>query len=209
MPDYSLYLITDHKMCMPEGIPMVIASLLNHGITCVQLRMKNAVEAEIKKTGKALLKILKPHGIKLIINDHLRIAKQIDADGVHLGQNDTNISKARKILGKEKIIGLSIENLAQARHFAAAEVDYFGVGPIFSMTTKRDAAAPIGTTTLHYIRAIIDKPIVAIGGINQANAAEVLQAGADGIAVVSAILAPPDRIKACQQLRQIIKKVKT
>lgn len=208
MPGYSLYLITDHEMCKPEGMPAVIASLLNHGITCVQLRMKHATETEVKKTGAALLKILRPYKIKLIINDHPNVAKEIDADGVHLGQNDISIVKARKILGKEKIIGLSIENVTQAQYFATANVDYFGVGPIFNTNTKHDAAASIGTATLRYIRNIIDKPIVAIGGINSANAVEVLQTGIDGIAIVSAILAQPNRIKACQQLRQIIKKMK-
>ena len=208
MSDYSFYLVTDYEMCLPEGIPNVITDLLDHGISCVQLRIKNVEENELAKTGKALLNILRPHNIKLIINDHLKIAKQIDADGVHLGQNDVSIIKAREILGKEKIIGLSIENFAQAQHFVSADVDYFGVGPIFSTKTKRNAAAPIGIETLRYIRSIINKPIVAIGGINHKNAAAVLHAGADGIAVVSAVLAQANRVKACAKLHNIIQKVK-
>ena len=208
MSDYSLYLVTDHKMCLPQGIPKVIANLLDHGISCVQLRMKNAEENELAKTGKALLDILRPYSIKLIINDHLKVAKQIDADGIHLGQNDTSIIKARAVLGKEKIIGLSIENFAQAQHFATTDVDYFGVGPIFSTNTKRNAAAPIGIETLRHIRSVINKPIVAFGGINHKNAAAVLHAGADGIAVVSAILAQANRVKACAKLHSIIQEVK-
>ena len=208
MIDYSLYLITDSTLCQPQSISTVVATLLPCGVSCVQLRMKNTDPKTILSTGRALMALLTPHKIKLIINDHLEIAEQLNAAGVHLGQHDTNVNEARQRLGKDKIIGLSIENIAQAKHYANAEVDYFGVGPIFPTTTKPNAAPSIGITTLQQIRNILDKPIVAIGGITHNNAAAILKTGVDGLAIISAILANPDRRAACMTMQQIIQQEK-
>jgi len=206
--DYSLYLVTDAAMAAPQSIPEVINSLIPCGISCVQLRMKHASKKEIFLTGQALIDLLKPHGIPLIINDYIDIAKQLNADGIHLGQHDTGIATARKILGKTKIIGLSIENIAQARFFAGADVDYFGVGPIFPTNSKTDAAAAIGITNLRNITEILDKPIVAIGGIQYDNATAILQTGVDGLAIISAILAAADPPSACMTMYQHIQRIK-
>jgi thiamine-phosphate pyrophosphorylase len=204
--DYSLYLVTDSKMCAPKGVPAVVKSLIPHGISCVQLRMKNASTTTLLETGYALKTLLKTYPIKLIINDHIDIAKQLDADGVHLGQDDASIDEARATLGPEKILGLSLENLQQAKYFANTDVDYFGVGPVFSTTTKADAAPVIGVDALHDFRHLINKPLVAIGGIHHKNINNVLKTGVDGVAVVSAILAHASPTQACAALHRTIRK---
>ncbi len=203
--DYSLYLVTDTAMCAPQGIPTVVASLIPHGISCVQLRMKEASTTTLLAVGYTLKTLLNAHPIKLIINDHIDIAKQLDADGVHLGQDDASISEARAILGAKKIVGLSLENLQQAKEFANADVDYFGIGPIFPTTTKAFAAPAIGIDALRDFRHLIDKPLVAIGGIHHKNVNSVLQTGVDGIATVSAILADANPPQACRKLHTFIK----
>jgi len=217
----SLYLITDSQICAPRNVLDVVAQAIASGVTCVQLREKQTDVARIFTLGQALLKLLKPLDIPLIINDHVELAKLLDADGVHLGQNDMPCQQARQVLGNNKIIGLSIENIKQAKEMRVAHknkdlsaVDYFGIGPIFATTTKPDAAPTLGLTVLKSIQQIINdtdmnkKPLVAIGGINHENAAEVLACGVDGLAVVSAIMAAPDPCFATKQLAQIINRRK-
>jgi thiamine-phosphate pyrophosphorylase len=190
--DYSLYLITDSQLCAPRKLLAVVADAIDAGVTCVQLREKNATQIEIFNCGKELLTILRPRKIPLIINDYANIAFELDADGVHLGQSDMSYFQARALLGSNKIIGLSIENLLQAEHFQHLAVDYFGVGPIFATTTKLDAAQAIGIEQLKLIRQTVHQPLVAIGGINHHNAKQVWQCGVNGIAVASAIMAASD-----------------
>lgn len=203
--DYSLYLVADSALCAPYLLPLLVEQVVAHGITCVQLRSKSLNHEQMVMLGKTLLQILRPLKIPLIINDAVAVAKQIDADGVHLGKQDMPVEFARKELGPHKIIGLSLENEAQARRYADSQyVDYFGVGPVFVTTTKLDAASPMGVLELQRIRAIIrNKPLVAIGGINSSNISSVIH-DVDGVAVVSAILNAHNPIAATKQLRYAI-----
>lgn len=204
--NYAFYLIADGSLCDAHALPQIIEGVINCGVTCVQLRCKNATYQQILTAGQALLNVLRPQNIPLIINDDVTIAKHLDADGAHLGQNDMDVALARKELGANKIIGLSIENEAQARVCANLEdVDYFGVGAVFISTTKSDITTPIGIEKLREIRRIIpNKPLVAIGGIDAANASLVLDCGVDGIAVASAVLSAHNPAVAALQLRDII-----
>jgi thiamine-phosphate pyrophosphorylase len=185
-----------------------LPQLLNAGVTCIQLRMKSATKKEIITTGKEILTLLRPKNIPLIINDHVEVTKLIDADGVHLGQKDNPYKTARAQLGEHKIIGLSIENRAQAQQFRTAEIDYFGVGPIYSTPSKSDAAPAIGAEELANIVKIVSKPVVAIGGINRDNVKEIIKTGVAGIAVISAIMAAASPVITAAELANIISKHK-
>lgn len=196
--NYSLYLILDDTHCSPHHMGKIIDAVSSAGITCLQLRMKQASAALIMQTAKQLMAQLPPH-IPLIINDYPEIAAAINAAGVHLGQSDCAYAQARAILGPDKIIGLSIENEEQARQCASWPVDYFGVGPIFTTTTKGDAALPIGVKRLPNLVQLLPKPVVAIGGIDLCNLNEVLQSGVNGVAIAAAILTAPQPTLITQQ----------
>lgn len=203
--DYSLYLIMDDSICRPDEMQSILNEVIDCGITCVQLRMKKSPPATIYATGKDILNLLKKHDIPLLINDYVEIATALNADGVHIGQRDHSVLHAREILGNDKIIGLSIENEAQAHASRQLAVDYFGVGPIFTTSSKSDAAPAMGVEKLTHITALIKQPIVAIGGINQTNINEVLTTGVAGIAVISAILSAAHPKTATKALAQTIK----
>lgn len=202
----SLYLIIDDSVCHPDNMVNMAKRVIHCGVTCVQLRMKNATSEIITETGKKLLFLLKPLGIPLIINDHIEIAKNIDADGVHIGQKDIPYFEARNYLGYGKIIGLSIENIKQAQQSQDWDVDYFGVGPVYITTLKPDAARPIGIHQLQQIVQVLKKPVVAIGGLRYQNILPVLNAGVAGVAVISAIISAPDPEFAAKNLAEIIER---
>jgi thiamine-phosphate pyrophosphorylase len=202
--DYSFYLIADTTLCLPQKLLTIAADIIDQGITCVQLRMKNQVSEEILTTAKQLSALLRPRNIPLIINDHSEIAKACDADGVHIGQTDKPYAWVRQQLSYKKIIGVSIETVQQAQRCQSLDCDYFGVGPIFNTTTKQDAATPLGIERLKRIKSIVKKPIVAIGGINEANSEQVLATQVAGIALASAIFSSPNPKQSTQRLSQII-----
>jgi thiamine-phosphate pyrophosphorylase len=154
--------------------------------------------------GRELKKLLAPLEVPLIVNDRVDIALAIGADGVHIGQQDMDYEDARRLLGPDAIIGLSIETVEQARASVALDADYLGVGPVFATATKMDAAAPLGVVALAQIRAISRRAIVAIGGIGLNNAGKAIESGADGVAVVSAVCAAEDPEGAARELRQAI-----
>lgn len=206
--DYSLYLIADRQYTKNINIIEAVEASIKAGVTCVQLREKRLNKEEILLLGKKLLNILRPLNIPLIINDYVDIAYDLNADGVHLGQLDIAHSKAREILGRGKIIGLSVENYQQAVQYADVDVDYFGVGPVFATQSKSDAADPIGINELKKIRQVIKKPMIAIGGINHSNIAQVMQCQVDGVAVISAILASDNPAMSTRQMKQLIEKFK-
>jgi thiamine-phosphate pyrophosphorylase len=202
--DYTFYLVIDDSLCSAETMLPLASLLINCGVTCVQLRMKHSSVATITDIGTALLTLLKPKKIPLLINDHIEIAANIDADGVHIGQNDIAYVEARDYLGYTKIIGLSIENSEQAKKVQHYDVDYFGVGPIFPTTTKRNATNPIGVQQLYQITRQLPKPVVAIGGINRSNMLSVLESGVAGIAFVSAILASAHPESEAKKIMRLI-----
>ena len=158
----------------------------------MQLREKDATTRAFIDEARALKAALAPFGAPLAINDRLDVALAVDADGLHVGQDDLPVADARRLLGPGKFIGLSITALDQALRPDAAAADYLGVGPIYAQQTKSDAAAPLGIDGLRRLRGLTGKPIVAIGGLTPDNSAPVLAAGADGLAVVSAIVAATD-----------------
>lgn len=196
--NYSLYLIVDHTQLN------TLQEVLDHSVTCVQLRMKNQMPDTILSVAKQLQLLLKPRNIPLIINDHIAIAKAIDADGVHIGQQDQSYTWARQQLGYKKIIGVSIQSIQQAEHCQSFDCDYFGVGPIFATTTKIDASPPIGIENLKTITTLLPKPIVAIGGINANNIHPILTMPVAGIALAAAVFSAHSPKQTIQHLSQLI-----
>ena len=158
----------------------------------VQLREKDATTRAFLQEARALKTMLQPLGVAFVVNDRLDIALAVDADGLHVGQDDMPVAEARRLLGPQKIIGLSITEPSQALHADATAADYLGVGPIYAQQTKADASAPLGVEEFRQTRRLTRTPMVAIGGLTPENSAPLLAAGADGLAVVSAIVGASD-----------------
>ncbi len=156
-----------------------------------------------------LQEICRAHGIPFIVNDRVDVALAVDADGVHVGQDDMPAATARKLIGRDKILGVSAENVEQAQAAQADGADYIGASPIFSTPTKPDAPPPMGIQGLEQLAHAVSIPVVAIGGINAANAASIIRAGASGIAVVSAIVSAEDVLAAARELRRIADKTRS
>ncbi len=185
--DLSLYLVTHRGTLAMEEFYHIVRESAKGGVTVVQLRDDDPSTQKVIAMGKELHSFLRPMGIPLIINDRVDIAHAIGAEGVHLGQSDLSVSQARAILGSDAIIGLSVENMDQALQAEEEPVDYLAASPVFPSTTKLDCATPWGIPGLRRLCSLSRHPVVAIGGINAANAQQIAQCGAAGVAVVSAI----------------------
>lgn len=199
----SLYLVTcnnNHK-----DFEYKIMSAIKAGITCIQLRDKALNSKQLLKIAYRLRRITSDNNLPLIINDDIELATAVDADGIHLGQQDMSWQTAREKLGINKIIGLSIENTTQAQQNQNAKVDYFGVGPIFPTSSKMNAPQPLGYQGLKAVTQVLNKkPCVAIGGIKQDNFRQVLKCDVAGIAIISSIMNSPDPYYATYSFRQAI-----
>jgi len=198
-----LYLVTDQQALRGRSLTDVVQQAVQGGVTCVQLREKTANTRDFVALALALQTLLKPLGVPLVINDRIDVALACGAQGVHLGQSDMPVALARQLLPPEVFIGLSVENLDDVRRAAGLPVDHLGVSPVFATATKTDTAPPWGLSGLQQLRGITDLPLVAIGGIHLGNAAAVLQAGADGLAVVSALCSADDPHVAAQAFRAL------
>lgn len=199
--DWSLYLITDRTLALGRELENVVADAITGGVTAVQIREKKSSTKEFIAVAERILSITREAGIPLIINDRVDVALAVGADGVHLGQDDMPYEIARRLLGPDAIIGMSVTNAQQA---AAAEtrgdLDYLGIGPIFFTTTKEDLKTPIGFEGLANISRISKHKLVAIGGIKAETACEAVKNGASGVAVVSAIMSASSPRLAAEEL---------
>lgn len=207
--DLSLYLVTDQGLSKGRSHEYIVEQAVKGGVTVVQLREKDISSREFYQLAKSLMTLLKPKGIPLIINDRLDIALAVDADGLHIGQSDIPYSVARKLLGKDKIIGLSVETIEQARMANSLDVDYIGLSPVFSTNTKLDINTPLELAGVKEVAGFTNHKTVAIGGINTENTGSVISCGADGVAVVSAIVSQDDPCRAAAELKTIIDKTKS
>ena len=194
-----LYLVTDRPLALGRDIEWVVSEAVRGGVTMVQLREKDIDTREFIELGQKLVSLLRPLGIPLLINDRVDVALAVGADGVHIGQSDMPYDMARRLLGPEAIIGLSVENFDDIREANRIDVDYVGISPVYLTTTKTDTAAAFGQDGVRKATALSVHPSVGIGGMNMKSAAETVSNGADGIAVVSAIMSadsPADASKA-------------
>lgn len=198
--DLSAYLVTDRGMARGRTLSELVTAAVRGGVTCVQLREKTCATREFMTQAAALLPMLRGAGVPLIVNDRVDVALAVGADGVHLGQTDMPLADARRICGPDRIVGVSAESVEDALAAERDGADYLGVSPIYATPTKTDTAPALGLEGLRKIRASVSIPLVGIGGLNAGNAADVIQAGADGVAVVSAIMAAEDPEAAAREL---------
>ena len=187
-----VYVITDVELSLGRGTEEVVRRALAGGARAIQLREKRFSDRQLLKTALSLRAMTYEAGAVLIINDRVDIALAAGADGVHVGQDDLPADTARRLLGPYRILGVTVETPAEARAAELAGADYLGTGPVYATSTKPDAGLPYGPSLVQRIKASTTVPVVAIGGIDQRNAEEVARAGADGLAVVSAVVGRQD-----------------
>jgi len=201
-----LYAVTDRHWVGSQTLVQQVEDALKGGVTCVQLREKNLDEADFLKEAIALKKICSQYHVPLIINDNIKIALQSGADGVHVGQQDMPVEEVRKILGENKIIGVTAKTVEQALAAQKHGADYLGSGAMFASSTKTDAVR-IDYETFREICQAVEIPVVAIGGITKENISQIAGLGMDGIAVITAIFSAPDIQQACQELRVLSEQI--
>lgn len=198
--DYSLYLITDRELMSAPTLEEAVEQAIIGGATLVQLREKNASSMEFYRMALRIKAITDRSGIPLIINDRADIALAVNADGLHIGQSDLPAPAARRVIGENKILGVSASSLAEAVEAERGGADYLGVGAMFPTGTKTDAKQ-VSMEELRKIRSVVFLPTVAIGGINETTAQNFAGVGIDGIAVASALMAAKDIAAAARELK--------
>ena len=200
------YLVTGAAHSAGRDTPSVVAEALEGGIDVVQLRDKGQSARERYQTGRRLREQTNTAGVPLVVNDRIDLARAIEADGVHLGQSDLPVEVAREQLGASAVVGVSASTVAEATAAEAAGADYLGVGAVYGTTSKAvpDEENGIGTERIEAIARAVDIPVIGIGGIDATNAAAVVDAGATGVAVISAITAADDPRAATATLREVV-----
>jgi len=186
----------------------VVAKALEGGARVIQLREKGISDKEFYLEGLQIKPLVRSYGRLLLVNDRVDIAQALGADGVHLGQDDLPLPAARMILGKNKIIGISVCSVEEAKRAAREGADYLAVSGVFPTETKRDVGVVLGVEGVRRIMEAVDLPLVGVGGIKFHNAGEVIRAGADGVAVVTAVTMAPDIAGACRKLLEVIQHVR-
>lgn len=209
--DLTLYLVLDPVLCGGiAGMVQTTQLAVANGVTAVQLRSEQAYDRrDWYQAALALKEVLAETTVPLLINDQVDVAMAVQADGVHVGQSDLPVDVVRKLIGTEKMIGLSVSNASQMQSVPWEQVDYLGIGPIYPTNSKGDAAPVLGVEQLQKLVQSKQCPAVAIGGINRSNITQVMQTGVDGVAVISAICAQPDVGAATQQLLQQIRQAQS
>lgn len=200
----GLYLVTDRGLAGDRPLEEVVLAAVEGGAGVVQLREKELATRAFVESARRLKALLEPRGIPLIVNDRVDVALAAGADGVHLGQEDMAYPDARALLGPDAIIGLSVETPEDVREAEGFDVDYLGVSPIFPTPTKTDTKGAWGLDGLAEVRRMSRHRLVAIGGLNATNAADAIRAGADAVAVVSAICAAADPRRAAKELAAVV-----
>lgn len=201
-----LYAVTDRAWVGRQTLPQQVEAALKGGATCVQLREKHLDDADMLAEAKTISALCRAYHVPFILNDNVPLAKLCGADGVHVGQDDLSAAEARRLLGPDKIIGVSAHNVAEAKKAFADGADYLGCGAMFPTHTKTDTNV-ISRQVLADVCASVPIPVVAIGGIHRENLLQLSGCGEAGIAVISAIFAQPDIEAACRELREMVRKL--
>jgi thiamine-phosphate pyrophosphorylase len=199
-----VYVLTDRHMAGERSIVDVVDAALRGGATMVQLREKEGSDEEVLVMGRKLQQLTRRAGVPLIVNDRIGVALELDAEGVHVGQGDMSARDVRELIGAHRILGVSAETVEEALLAEEAGADYVGVGDVYGTSTKLDGTARIGLEGLAAVVQAVSIPVVAIGGITLENAAATMQAGAAGVAVISAIVGAADPEGATRLLRKHI-----
>ncbi len=202
----GLYLVTDRDLCGGRPLEEVVLASVRGGAACVQIREKTLSTRAFIEEALRIKELLAPFRVPLVINDRVDVALAVKADGVHVGQDDMPYETARRLLGPAALIGLSVETWEDVERAQALDVNYLGVSPVFETPTKTDTRGSWGLEGLAKIRAFSRHPLVAIGGLNLSNAEAAVRAGADAVAVVSAVCAAPDPATVSRDLAGIVEK---
>ena len=203
--NYGVYLVTDRELCLGRPLDEVVPAAVRGGAGAVQLREKHADSREFLALARALVSRLQPMGIPLIVNDRADIALAAGAAGLHVGQSDLPPEDARRLMGENAIIGLSVETREELLAAEKLDIDYVGISPVFATPTKTDTLAPWGLDGLRWAREHSPLTLVAIGGIHRENAAAVLEAGAHSLAVVSEICSADSPEEAARGLTALFR----
>lgn len=206
--DWSLYLVTDSGLSRGRPMRGLVEAAIAGGVTVVQYREKSAPTRRMVEEAGELRALCRTHGVPFIVNDRVDVALAVDADGVHVGQDDLPAPLARRLIGPRRLLGVSAENLGQATAAEREGADYVGASPLFATPTKPDAAPPMGLAGLRALAAAVRVPVVAIGGLNEANVAAAIEAGARGVAVVSALMAAEEVEAAARALRAAVERAR-
>jgi thiamine-phosphate pyrophosphorylase len=197
----AVYVLTDRELSRGRSEPEVVRQAIAGGATAIQLRWKDGPMREAVSIARELKSICHEHEVLFVVNDRLDLAMAIGADGVHLGEDDLPVPEARSLVGDSMIIGYSPASLAEVEWAIDSEVDYLGCGPVYGTSTKDDAGEAVGVQRMYDVRELTSIPLVGIGGIGPENAAAVIEAGADGVAVISSVVAQNDIEQATRTLR--------
>lgn len=206
--NFDLYVITDETISGGQSHAEIVRQAVLGGADSIQLRDKRRSCAGLTVIGREIAEITRKAGAGFIVNDRLDVAMACGADGVHLGQDDMAVITARQLAPPGFIIGVSVGSVEEAREAERDSADYLALSPVFSSASKDDAGPGHGLETLREIRRAVSIPVIAIGGINRKNVRDVIKAGADGIAVISAVVASPDITTAARELRELVRESK-
>jgi len=202
--DWTLYVITDAKLSRGRSHLEVAQAAIEGGTSIIQFRDNEMTTRQLVETAEKIKELTEEADIPLIVNDRLDVALAVDADGVHVGQDDMPADMARQLIGPHKILGVSASTVEEALQAEKDGADYVSASPVFTTPTKPDTPPPTGLEGLRAIVEAVNLPVIAIGGINEKNAAEVMEAGAQGVAVISAVVGAPDIAAAARHLRQTV-----
>lgn len=203
----TLYAVTDRAWTKEQTLMQQVQEALEGGITFLQLREKHLSEDEFIKEAKEMKELAAKYQVPFVINDNIQVALAVDADGVHIGQDDMSVEEARKLLGEDKIIGVSAHNVTEAQKAKKGGADYLGVGAVCATSTKKDANV-VSKAEIKKICESVDIPIVAIGGIKKENIETLKGTDVDGVAVVSAIFGAKNITEDTKELRRIVEEMK-
>ncbi len=207
--DWTLYVVTDSRLVGQRPLVEVVAAAIRGGARVIQYREKNLNTRQMVESAEALLRVCRRMEAVFLVNDRLDVALAVDADGVHLGRNDMPVPIARKLLGSSKLLGVSVQDAAAMDQAASAGADYLSLSPVFATPTKPDHEEPLGLEMVTALAARSPLPVVAIGGINHTNAADVMRTGVQGVCVISAVLAAPDPEQAARELYRLASAART
>jgi thiamine-phosphate pyrophosphorylase len=202
--DWTLYVITDAKLSRGRSHLEVAREAIKGETSLIQFRDKEMTTRQLVETARKIKELTEEANIPLIINDRLDVALATDADGVHVGQDDMPADLARQLIGPNKILGVSASTVEEALQAEREGADYVSASPVFTTPTKPDTPPPTGLEGLRAIVEAVNLPVIAIGGISEENAAEVIACGADGVAVISAVVSAPDIAAAARRLRESV-----
>ena len=206
----ELYVILDEGLLGSSRMERVLEAVLSGGADAVQLRAKRLTKRAYYEKASELLALTRPHGIPLFVNDHLDVAIAISADGIHLGQNDLPCTEAKRLVPTDMLVGVSTHSIEEAAKAASDGADYVAIGSVFPTSTKKNPEAIIGTEMVSRVRSTVgDAPLIAIGGIDTANIGDVIRAGADGVAVASAVIMADDPRAAAEELKEKIRSARS